>query len=240
MDRLTKLERKIEVIAKWFGRDDYHASKVRADLAAIDAKPAEEPKPAPNGLRRAARDRMPLGGRDAQALEGALAMTERERDEARAEIARLKSEAKDDEEALDHYRARTYRDGETDQLQRDLDAARAALAMKERERDAARRERDAARAEIARLEARDREGRWIAVRSAWGQPNIVGADATEWRNRRSAYLSSDPPAPDPLLVEAREVLADREESCSCALCHDWHARRKALLAKLDARIGGRP
>lgn len=219
MDRLTKLERKMGALARWFAADDYGVHQVRAEFAAIDAKPAEEPKPAPNGLRRAARDRMPLGGRDAQALEGALAMTERERDEARAEIARLKSEAKDDEEALAHYRTLTYRDGEADQLQRDLSAAFTEI--------------ETLKTEIERLEARDREGRELAE-------GYETMPFREWTKRLESYLSGDPPKPDPLLVEAREVLADREESCSCALCHDWHARRKALLAKLDARIGGRP
>ena len=153
----------------------------------------------------------------------------RENNNARAEIEKLKSEAKDNEEALDHYRARTYRDGETDQLQRDLDAARAALAMKERERDAARRERDAARAEIARLEARDREGRWIAEHAR------VLAETSEYARRITAYLSGEPPAPDPLLVEARALLSDEfDKSVS-----EYRSRRISLLTKLDARIGGR-
>ena len=40
-------------------------------------------------VRSAARMRQPLDGADAQALEGALCSTERERDEARAEVERL-------------------------------------------------------------------------------------------------------------------------------------------------------
>ena len=156
----------------------------------------------------------------------------RENNNARAEIEKLKSEAKDNEEALDHYRARTYRDGETDQLQRDLDAARAALAMKERERDAARRERDAARAEIARLEARDREGRWIAEHAR------VLAETSEYARRITAYLSGEPPAPDPLLVEAREVLRGYLPILSAAGSSYWEGKFAAILAKLNARIGG--
>lgn len=42
--------------------------------------------------REAARRRQPLDGADAQALEGALASTERERDEARAQVEALKGE----------------------------------------------------------------------------------------------------------------------------------------------------
>ena len=43
-------------------------------------------------VRSAARMRQPLDGADAQALEGALCSTERERDEARAEVERLRAE----------------------------------------------------------------------------------------------------------------------------------------------------
>ena len=43
----------------------------------------------PRTVRSAARMRQPLDGADAQALEGALCSTERERDEARAEVERL-------------------------------------------------------------------------------------------------------------------------------------------------------
>lgn len=43
-------------------------------------------------VRSAARMRQPLDGADAQALEGALCSTERERDEARAGIERLRKD----------------------------------------------------------------------------------------------------------------------------------------------------
>lgn len=43
-------------------------------------------------VREACRRRMPIDGSDAQALEGALSMTERERDEASAEVERLRAE----------------------------------------------------------------------------------------------------------------------------------------------------
>lgn len=52
---------------------------VIAALAGVEAR-----ADAPASIREAARRRQPLGGPDAQALEGALTMTERERDEARA------------------------------------------------------------------------------------------------------------------------------------------------------------
>lgn len=53
-------------------------------------------------VREAARRRLPLSGPDAQALEGALALTERERDEARTEAERLRAalaKARGEEEA---------------------------------------------------------------------------------------------------------------------------------------------
>ena len=114
-------------------------------------------------------------------------------------------------------------------------------------------ERDAARAEISRLEARDREGLWIMARSAWCQPNIAGADAAEWRDRRASYLSGDPPKPDPLLVEARATLRGLRERdmddgvpCWCRREHQlglgrhrgYCDRARAILVELDARIGG--
>lgn len=46
----------------------------------------------PRTVRSAARWRQPLDGADAQALEGALTMTEIERNEARAEVERLRAE----------------------------------------------------------------------------------------------------------------------------------------------------
>lgn len=54
-------------------------------------------------VREAARRRMPLDGTDAQALEGAVTITEAERDEARAEAARLREAG----EALADALART-------------------------------------------------------------------------------------------------------------------------------------
>ncbi len=51
-------------------------------------------------VRSAARMRQPLDGADAQALEAALYATERERDEARAEVERLRNEADRTRKAL--------------------------------------------------------------------------------------------------------------------------------------------
>ena len=56
------------------------------------------------------------------------------------------------------------------------------------------------RAEVARLEARDREGRWLV---ATGNELWDDNDGPEYQRRRDAYLASEPPAPDPLLVDAR-------------------------------------
>jgi len=56
----------------------------------IDAALAEPVKADPTlTVREACRRRMPLDGTDAQALEHAITITERERDEARAEVERL-------------------------------------------------------------------------------------------------------------------------------------------------------
>jgi hypothetical protein len=62
-------------------------------LARIDAALAETmiQSKAMIAVREACRRRMPLDGADAQALEGALALTERERDAAQDELARIRS-----------------------------------------------------------------------------------------------------------------------------------------------------
>lgn len=73
------------------------AWKRRAADTALVSKPesARESEPVAAGrlsIREAARRRVPLGGPDAQALEGALAITERERDEAQRAIAEAVAE----------------------------------------------------------------------------------------------------------------------------------------------------
>jgi hypothetical protein len=57
-------------------------------------------------VREAARRRMPLDGTDAQALEGAVTITEAERDEARAERARLREALRTAEHARDSWYVR--------------------------------------------------------------------------------------------------------------------------------------
>lgn len=107
----------------------------------------------------------------------------------------------------------------------------------------------AARAEIARLEARDREGWWLV---ATGNEPWDDSEGPEYQRRCAAYLSGEPPAPDPLLVEAREVLRSLETrnwveggGCWCrwgdpgSVHQGYCDRANALLTKLDARIGGR-
>jgi len=67
---------------------------INADEASelTDALLAARAKADPVGARHAARTRRALDGADAQALEGALAATERERDEAMARVAELEVE----------------------------------------------------------------------------------------------------------------------------------------------------
>lgn len=87
-------------------------------------------------------------------------------------------------------------------------------------------ENNNASAKIARLEARDRES-WEILK---GYADAPGA----WAGRVARYLSGEPPAPDPLLVEARALLSDEfDKSVS-----EYRSRRISLLTKLDARIGG--
>jgi len=57
--------------------------------AAIEAVEKLQPAPLSMRAREAARLRRSIDGADAQALEGALSATERERDEARAQLKRL-------------------------------------------------------------------------------------------------------------------------------------------------------
>ena len=80
-------------------------------------------------VRQRARERGALDGADAQALEHALTVTERERDEAQANYRLMVERAAD--EKLDGYRELASR-----------------LAAMEAERDEARRERDKARDEL--------------------------------------------------------------------------------------------
>lgn len=62
------------------------------DQLALELDPFSEEAPAlpPLTVREACRRRTPIDGSDAQAMEGALSLTERERDDARAEVKRLK------------------------------------------------------------------------------------------------------------------------------------------------------
>lgn len=71
--------------------------------------------PRPPTVREAARRRQPLDGADAQALEGALSLTERERDAALSRETKLREVIRrygrhDDGNYTDHE-CREYRDG---------------------------------------------------------------------------------------------------------------------------------
>ena len=67
----------------------------------------------PRTVRSAARMRQPLDGADAQALEGALTLAERDRDEARAEVERLR-EALREWDALIRHQYSGTRDAMSD------------------------------------------------------------------------------------------------------------------------------
>lgn len=71
-------------------RLDDSIERLRDRVAAANPERQLEPETA----RAAARNRRPLDGADAQALEGALSMTERERDEARAALAKANEDGK--------------------------------------------------------------------------------------------------------------------------------------------------
>lgn len=138
----------------------------------------------------------------------AVAKVVKDRDAARAEVARLKN----DLQVSDRINGQYVRQ-----------AGDAQAAAQRAESDLS-----AARAEIARLEARDRDGRWLVATENEPWDDIHGP---EHQRRRAAYLAGTPPPPDLLLVEARELLAGVYDT-------DFYSRRDKVIAKLDARIGG--
>ena len=74
----------------------------------------------PRTVRSAARMRQPLDGADAYALEGALVLTEKERDEAQAKVESLR-------EAIRTIRARCVELDDSDAVSATFDIANAAL-----------------------------------------------------------------------------------------------------------------
>lgn len=133
---------------------DADIAQLRADLAEARGK-LDRLRPTNEicSAREAARRRMRLDGADAQALEHALTITERERDEARADLARVTAEL--DEAIEDRRQARD-------------DAARAAalLAVRTMERDA--------RPAISRVDAR----RYVEWRDGFS-PHPANVDRLE-------------------------------------------------------------
>lgn len=135
---IAKLEERIDALQE--ENAALRAASVRqhdAARTAVEAFAGNGPPPHLRlTVREHARRRGTLGGADAQALEGALAMTERERDEARAEVERRKARCI----ALEN---------ECASLEASAVAARVAKRVREEERDEARAEVGRLRAEVA-------------------------------------------------------------------------------------------
>jgi chromosome segregation ATPase len=125
-------------------------------------------------VREAARRRLPLSGADAQALEGALALTERELDDARAQLAKVRIDldamiAVHDEVEADRDALRTLlteanraRSRSCDELEQVRSTYRSTEAVLRKRIDELRGERDLARADLARVTAeRDAADRFL-------------------------------------------------------------------------------
>lgn len=122
-------------------RDEARGEAARA-RAVVDGKAGGEPAPTESAnakrltVRDAARNRQPLGGADAQALEGALAQADRERDSLRAERDAEQRRAMAAESERD-----VLREEHTARVLENSDLAH--------ERDEAREERDSLRDQLA-------------------------------------------------------------------------------------------
>jgi len=120
--------------------------RYRSIIQRIDAALAEPVKADPTlTVREACRRRMPLDGTDAQALEHAITITERERDEARAEVARLRNAVRE-KERLELEAVR-----ELDEARAEVARLGAALTQETRLSLRTQRQLDEARAEVERL-----------------------------------------------------------------------------------------
>lgn len=190
---------------------------LRAELAEAREKLARlRPTNEIRSAREAARRRMRLDGADAQALEHALTITERERDEVRADLARVTAE-RDKAIAIyrvsDHQRDEACRDRDRAMAERDAEIAQLRAELEEAVKygnDYARRyivamergsvlllERDAARADLARM-TRDLADERAAVAIAHeriaevtaerdARPEISREDARAWTSDGIPY-----------------------------------------------------
>lgn len=250
MDRLTKLERKVDAIAKWFTPGRYDAICVTKDLAAIDAEaeappPTEStPSPAPprTGAQAYEDGRVSVWNEIQAILVGSGTDVTRSVPERIQALVDEVTQRRESESKLRAERAAESRRAMAAEGERD-DARSIRSRMEQHLPDDTLgldvwdavakvvKDRDVARAKIARLEARDREGRDLVSRYRGLQ--LPGSDGA---NRCDSYLSGKV-QPDPLLVEAREVLR-RFVSVWAQMPWGGRVEFDALLTKLDARIGG--
>lgn len=182
--------------------------------------------------REAARRALPLTGSDAQALEGALAMTERERAEERAEVERLEMACANGRTALDALRralaeaqkerdeARADRDGciargvKLWEYAADVtgwyDSALALVDLHEQWEAEAQKERDEARAEVERLKVELAAARKECLRVAREQwdTNDNGAIKDADDLARAMALAGHAEASDLRALAEREAVTD--------------------------------
>lgn len=185
------------------------AAAIRA-RAVADGKAGGEPAPTESAnakrltIRKAARNRQPLGGADAQALEGALAQADRERDSLRAERdaeQRRAMAAESERDVLrEEHTARVLENSdlahERDEAREERDSLRDQLAECQRVLALGEKVDAITKEKIARLERGVREARWLTQRSEWS-PNNSGTrlSAFDWTQvedeydeRRAAWL----------------------------------------------------
>lgn len=247
MDRLEKLEAKVAALARWFSPVTYDVIDVHRDIAAIDAEPEPPTRVKGVSAHEAATDRLCR-----QTWEPIIVALQDKLDTLTVHTILSRVDALIRERDA-YKRAKTENDErfmiERDTARQERDAALAKLGKTAaahsdciHDRDAARAEVERLTAEVATLRVRDAEARWVLDKKR--------SYSAEWEDRRDAYLAGKV-APDPLLVEVRAALLGLVESrlyagpCWCRRDdphveshHGYCARVRAILAQIDARIGG--